>query len=83
MVAQAVRVLEAIAEKAAGSFQLNLETHLIGGAAIDTTGSPLPDATLQAAKSADAILMGKALYFEDQTSVLAISQGLWVVQSGA
>ena len=58
MVAQAVRVLEAVAEKAAGAFHLDLETHLIGGAAIDATGNPLPDATLQAAKSADAILMG-------------------------
>jgi 3-isopropylmalate dehydrogenase len=58
VIAQAVRVLEAIAENGSGSFQLNLETHLFGGAAIDATGSPLPDETLQAAKSADAILMG-------------------------
>ena len=58
MVAQAVRVLEVVAAKAAGDFHFNLETFLIGGAAIDATGNPLPDATLQAAKSADAILMG-------------------------
>lgn len=58
MVAQAVRVLEAIAEHGGGSFNLKLDTQLIGGAAIDATGSPLPDETLQAAKSADAILMG-------------------------
>ncbi|KAF8499990.1 Isopropylmalate dehydrogenase-like domain-containing protein, partial [Gautieria morchelliformis] len=64
VIAQAVRVLEAVAEKSAGLFQLNLETHLIGGAAIDATGDPLPEATLQAAKSADAILMGKIMYFE-------------------
>ncbi|MEM6708407.1 MAG: 3-isopropylmalate dehydrogenase [Pseudomonadota bacterium] len=31
---------------------------LLGGAAVDATGVPLPDATLDAARAADAILMG-------------------------
>jgi 3-isopropylmalate dehydrogenase len=37
---------------------LTFEEHLIGGIAIDKTGSPLPDATINACKSADAILLG-------------------------
>jgi 3-isopropylmalate dehydrogenase len=37
---------------------LELEEHPFGGAAIDETGDPLPDATLAAAKDADAVLMG-------------------------
>ena len=37
---------------------LELEEHPFGGAAIDETGDPLPEATLAAAKNADAVLMG-------------------------
>lgn len=37
---------------------LTTSTALIGGAAIDATGKPLPDETLAAAKAADAVLMG-------------------------
>ena len=33
---------------------------LIGGAAIDATGGPLPDETLEAARASDAVLMGAA-----------------------
>src|SRR5919106_920708 len=36
---------------------LTYEEHLIGGAAIDTTGTALPDATLEAAKRSDAVLL--------------------------
>src|SRR5690554_1640141 len=37
---------------------LKFETALVGGAAIDETGEPLPDETLERAKKADAILLG-------------------------
>lgn len=37
---------------------LTLEEGLLGGAAIDETGVPLPDPTLEHARSADAVLMG-------------------------
>ncbi len=37
---------------------LSFEEHAIGGIAIDTTGKPLPDATIHACKSADAVLLG-------------------------
>ena len=38
-------------------FQLDFDEQLIGGAAIDATGEPLPDKTLDACRSADAVLM--------------------------
>ena len=38
-------------------FQLDFDEQLIGGAAIDATGDPLPDKTLDACRSADAVLM--------------------------
>ncbi|WP_297802174.1 3-isopropylmalate dehydrogenase [uncultured Brevundimonas sp.] len=38
--------------------QFNFEDHLIGGAAIDATGTPLPDATRDACLKADAVLLG-------------------------
>ncbi|MGZ8257982.1 MAG: 3-isopropylmalate dehydrogenase [Methylotenera sp.] len=52
IVAQAVKVLNA----------LNLDLHMteapIGGAGYEAAGDPLPDATLQLAKEADAVLLG-------------------------
>ncbi len=38
-------------------FQLDFDEQLIGGAAIDATGEPLPVTTLEACRSADAVLM--------------------------
>jgi 3-isopropylmalate dehydrogenase len=46
----AVRVLEKLG-------QFETEEHLIGGAAIDATGEPLPAATLAASREADAVLL--------------------------
>lgn len=51
IVAEAVKVLRAV-----GDF--SLEEHLVGGAAYDALGDCLPDATLAAAKAADAVLLG-------------------------
>jgi 3-isopropylmalate dehydrogenase len=53
---EAVRTLEAIAD--AFGHQFKLETGLIGGAAIDAHGDPLPPATLSLCESADAVLLG-------------------------
>lgn len=41
-----------------GPISFTTETALIGGAAYDAVGTPFPDATLAAAKKADAILLG-------------------------
>lgn len=54
IMAQALRVLEVM--KADG-LKLEFEPALIGGAAVDATGDPLPAATLDIAKAADAVLL--------------------------
>ena len=38
--------------------ELDLQTELIGGAAMDATGEPLPEKTLQACLGADAVVLG-------------------------
>ncbi|KAK9458892.1 Isopropylmalate dehydrogenase-like domain-containing protein [Lipomyces oligophaga] len=57
VVAEAKKILLTIAELRP-DIEFEFEQHLIGGAAIDATGVPLPDATLEAAKKANAILLG-------------------------
>ena len=52
IVAEAVKVLNALA------LPFEMETALVGGAAYEAYGHPLPEATLQLAKQADAILFG-------------------------
>jgi len=52
IVAEAVKVLHAL------DLGFEMETALVGGAAFEAHGHPLPDATLQLAKSSDAILFG-------------------------
>lgn len=54
--AEAVRVLQTIAAKFGHTF--TFESHAIGGNAIDSTGSALPQETLDACLKADAILLG-------------------------
>lgn len=56
VVAEGVKVLSAVAERYGHTF--SFEPHLIGGAAIDATGDPLPAATLAACQAADAVLLG-------------------------
>ncbi len=50
------RVIKCFEQEAHISF--DIEEGLVGGAAIDATGTPLPDETLEAAKAADAVLFG-------------------------
>ncbi|HEY5666896.1 MAG TPA: 3-isopropylmalate dehydrogenase [Gammaproteobacteria bacterium] len=54
--AEAKRVLQAVSDKF--GLDLEFEHHLIGGAAYDETGSPLPDATLAACDGAAAVFLG-------------------------
>lgn len=56
IVAEAVKVLDAVRQK----FSLDITTDqaLVGGAAYDAEGDPLPASTLDKAKAADAILFG-------------------------
>ena len=52
----AQRVLLRAADKFGHRFKFN--EHLIGGVAIDETGSPLPDKTIAACEQSDAVLLG-------------------------
>jgi len=52
IVTEAVKVLQVL------GLDIEFEQALVGGAAYDVTGEPLPAATLQLAKAADAILFG-------------------------
>src|ERR1700722_20109313 len=54
--AEAVRVLERIGARCGHSFRF--QSALLGGAAIDATGEPLPEATLALCRRADAVLLG-------------------------
>jgi 3-isopropylmalate dehydrogenase len=56
VVVEARRVLAVVAEKWGHTF--TLRDGLIGGAAIDATGSALPPETLEVARAADAVLLG-------------------------
>jgi 3-isopropylmalate dehydrogenase len=53
---QAVNVLTAVANRFGHHF--TFDGQLIGGHAIDETGTPLPDATLTACRASDAVLLG-------------------------
>ena len=56
IVDSAVAVLEVVAEKFGHTF--NFTPYLIGGAAIDATGNPLPQETVDGCLAADSVLLG-------------------------
>ena len=56
IVSSAVRVLDRVAERFGHTFVCR--EGLIGGAAIDAAGTPLPEDTVRAAHAADAVLLG-------------------------
>ena len=56
VMSEALRVLEAVARDFEVSF--NFDEFLVGGAAIDALGSPLPAVTLKGCEGSDAILFG-------------------------
>jgi len=70
------QVLETVAGKSGHSFAFS--THLIGGIAIDETGVPLPDDTIVACRSADAVLLGAVggPKWDDPTAIVRPEQGL-------
>ena len=55
IVAEAVKVLDHLAGE---GLDVELDEGLIGGAAYDAAGSPLPESTLAMAREADAVLLG-------------------------
>ena len=74
--AAACAVLEEVAQRC--SHRFTLRAHAIGGAAIDATGEPLPAATLDACKDADAVLLGAVggPQWSDPSAAVRPEQGL-------
>jgi 3-isopropylmalate dehydrogenase len=75
--AQALRLLPVIAEKE--NVEFSLEEGLIGATAIDLTGNPLPDETLEKCRNSDAILLGAVghpKFDMDPTAKVRPEQGL-------
>ena len=56
VVAEAIKVLKIIESKL--GLKITLSEAPVGGAGYEATGHPLPDATLDIAKNADAVLLG-------------------------
>jgi len=82
IVAQAVKVLDCLKE----DFALNIEMEqaLVGGAAYDDSGVPLPEATLTLAKEADAILLGAVGGYKWESLDISVrpEKGLLGLRSG-
>lgn len=62
----------------------HLHEHAIGGAAIDATGSALPEATLAACRKADAVLLGAVggPKWSDPSAPVRPEQGLLALRKG-
>ncbi len=56
VVGEARRLVDALAPE--HGLAMTWEEHLVGGVAIDQTGTPLPEPTLSACRAADAVLLG-------------------------
>jgi 3-isopropylmalate dehydrogenase len=81
VVTEAKKVLEAVAIRFGLTF--TFDEHLIGGAAIDATGDPLPSATVEACRSSDAILLGAVggPRWDDPTAKTRPEDGLLGIRS--
>jgi 3-isopropylmalate dehydrogenase len=79
---EAVACLETIARKFGHEFEFT--SHPIGGAALDTTGVPLPDATLKACLAGDAVLLGAVggPQYDDNLPKLKPESGLLGLRAG-
>jgi len=82
VVAEGVRVLHAIADRFGHTFVL--DDALIGGIAIDATGSALPDTTLASCLAADAVLLGAVggPKWDDPTAPVRPEMGLLAIRKG-
>jgi len=56
IVAEAMKVLAYLRDSR--GLEIEMDEALVGGAAIDAAGAPLPDVTLSSAQAADAVLLG-------------------------
>jgi 3-isopropylmalate dehydrogenase len=77
IIEQAVKVINAVSEIYNVEFELNYG--LIGAAAIDATGNPLPDETIELCRNSDAVLLGAVghpRFDKDPTAKVRPEQGL-------
>ncbi len=82
VVAEAVKVLKIIGKRACAQF--DLEYALVGGVAIDRTGSALPEDTLKLCQAADAVLFGAVgdPKFDDPKVKVRPEDGLLAIRKG-
>ncbi len=82
VVEEARLVLDAVAALSGHKFEYS--THLLGGCAIDATGTAMPDATLAACKSSAAVLLGAVggPKWDDPQSPVRPEQGLLAIRKG-
>jgi len=75
------KVLEAVASKSGHKFEF--DTQLIGGAAIDATGDPLPGATVTSCEAAHAVFLGAVggPKWSDPNATIRPEQGLLALRS--
>lgn len=77
----AIAVLQKVASKYGHDF--SFEEGLIGGIAIDNTGTALPDETIKLAEGSDAILLGAVggPKWDNPTAAVRPEQGLLKIRS--
>lgn len=82
IIGEGIKVLKKIEEKFGHKFNLNYVP--MGGCAIDEFGTPLPEATLEACKAADAVLLGAVggPKWDDPTAKVRPEQGLLGLRAG-
>lgn len=79
--AESIKVLNAIALKFGHKFHFHRE--LMGAIAIEKTGNPLPEKTLESAKKSDAVLLGAIgdpKYDQDPSAKVRPEQGLLLLR---
>ena len=76
VMAEACKALRAVGHRAGHTFELI--SGLIGGSAMDATGTPLPDPTLKICQQADAVLLGAVggPKWDDPQATVRPEQGL-------
>lgn len=82
IVAEAVKVLDAL--KANHGLDIDMVSGLVGGAAYDASGHPLPEETMQMARDVDAILLGAVGGYKWESLDISVrpEKGLLGLRSG-
>jgi 3-isopropylmalate dehydrogenase len=82
VVREGIRILDAVAQRFGHTFEI--EEHLIGGIAIDATGSALPKPSFAACQEADAVLLGAVggPKWDDPSAATRPEDGLLAIRKG-